>query len=129
MRIMISLTKWYGELIPTKTLIAWAKQNVPRGPWMVSRFVVVGQSPLPERARALLLAFPDDGEVKNQLVANLMTGASVGPISNRVSTDLMTVKGWAQDPSPKIRLWARKLIKGIEARLKQHQMIEEEQEM
>ena len=50
MRMAISLTKWYGELIPTESLIAWAEQNAPHR-WIVSRFVVVGQGPL-RRGRA-----------------------------------------------------------------------------
>ena len=60
---------------------------------------------------------------------SLQTGFSPGPLSNRISADLMAVQGWAQDPAPEIRAWAKPLAKSIEARLKHHQMIEEEEEM
>lgn len=129
MRLVVSLTKWYGELIPTDTLIAWAKNNMPRGPWIVSRIIAVSQTPLPERARALLLNFPHDAQIKSQILANLQTGVSVGPLSNRVSGDLSIVNGWAKDPSPQIRSWAKRVATEIEARLRQQQRFEEEEEM
>jgi hypothetical protein len=125
--LVVSLSKWYGELIPTETLIGWAKKNLPRGPWIVSRIIRIGDSKLPERARALLLTFPEDDRLKRQLVANLQTGVSVGPLSNRISADLMIVKGWTKDPDPKIRSWAKLLVKSVERQLKRRQMIEEEE--
>jgi hypothetical protein len=129
MRLVVSLTKWYGELIPTDMLIDWAKNNMPRGPWIVSRIITVSQTPLPERARTLLLNFPQDAHIKSQILGNLQTGISVGPLSNRVSADLTIVKGWTKDPSPQIRSWARRVVKGIEERLRRQQRFEEEEEM
>jgi DNA-directed RNA polymerase subunit F len=129
MRLVISLTKWYGELIPTNMLISWAKNNQPRGPWIVSRIIVVHGSPMPERARALLLAFPSDNQVKSQFAASLQTGASVGPLSGRIGNDLTIAESWTQDPNPGIQSWARQLVKGIKARLKQMKTLEEEEEL
>jgi hypothetical protein len=128
MRLVISLTKWYGELIPSNILISWAKNNQPRGPLIVARIIVVGDSQLPERARALLLAFPSDNRLKSQFSISLQTGFSTGPLSNRIGADLAVAESWAQDPNPGIRSWARQMAKGIKARLKQTRMLEEEEE-
>lgn len=128
MRLGISLSKWYGELIPRNILLFWAKNNQPRGPWIVSRILVVNDSPMPERARDLIIAFPTDAKVKNQFEVSLQTGMSVGPLSGRIGSDLAIAESWAEDPSPIIRSWAQQLVKGIKTRLKQVKRLEEEEE-
>ena len=80
MRIVMSLSSWYGDLIPKEALIAWAKNHLPRGPWIVARLIAVRQTPLPELARALILAFPDDARVRNQFAATLQTGFHTGAV-------------------------------------------------
>jgi hypothetical protein len=128
MRLLISLSGTYGDLIPTDMLISWAKNNLPRGPSFLSRIISVRESPLPERARALILNFPNDSRIKNQFVATLQTGFSVGPFSNRISTDLSIAEGWAKDSDPIIRSWANGLIRGIKAQLKRQKTLEEEEQ-
>jgi hypothetical protein len=128
MRLLISLSGTYGDLIPTDMLISWAKNNLPRGPLIVSRIISIRQSPLPERARALILNFPNDPRIKNQFVATLQTGFSIGPFSDRINTDLSIAEGWAKDSNAIIRSWAHGLIRGIKAQLKRQKTLEEEEQ-
>ena len=126
MRLVLSLSSSYGELIPTNTLISWAKNNLPRGPWIVSRIIAVRESPLPERARALIVNFPHDARITSEFAASLQSGFSVGPYSDRISSDLSIAEGWARDSNPIIRSWARNLTRGIKAHLKRQKTLEEE---
>jgi hypothetical protein len=128
MRLMIALGGSYGDLIPTETLISWAKKNLPRGPGIVARIISVRQSPLPERARALILNFPNDARIKGQFAASLQTGFSMGPYSNRIGTDLSIAEGWARDSSPAIRSWAHSMVRGLRAQLKRQKTLEEEEQ-
>jgi hypothetical protein len=128
MRLLISLSGTYGDLIPTEMLLSWAKRNLPRGPWIVSRIISVRQSPLPERARALILSFPNDLRIKQQFAATLQSGFSVGPFSNRLTDDLSITEGWAKDSNPTIRSWASDLVRGIKTQLKRQKTLEEEQQ-
>jgi hypothetical protein len=128
MRLLLSLRGTYGDLIPTDMLISWAKSNLPRGPRVVSRIIAVRQSPLPERARALILNFPNDERIKHQFVATLQTGFHMGPFSDRISTDLSIAEGWAKDSNPIIRSWARDLTRGLKAQLKRQKTLEEEEQ-
>jgi len=128
-RLIVALSQWYGELIPSDVLISWAKAHEPRGPWIVARILKVYESPLPERARALVLAFPESEGVRNTLLANLESGSWVGPFSGRIESELKIVEGWARDPHPTIRSWAKQLVIYLKNRLTQQKVIEEEQEM
>jgi hypothetical protein len=124
--LVVALSQWYGELIPTQVLISWAKANQPRGPWIVARILNVKQAPLPERARALILEFKDDHDVRNQIVANLGSGTWVGPFSGYIDQELNTVRGWAQDADQAIRSWANEVAKRLKKQLEKQKVIEEE---
>jgi hypothetical protein len=128
MRIVLSLSGWYGDHIPKETLVSWARNNLPKGPWIVARIIAVRQSPLPDRARALILAFPNDARVRNQFGATLQTGSHMGPYSNRLKADLAIAESWAKDRSPIIKSWARQLVNGLAAQLKRQLVREEEEE-
>ena len=97
--LVVALSRWYGELIPTEVLIAWAKGHPERGPWLVARILSVQQAPLPERARALLLQFSGSRAVQEQIVANLESGTWVGPFSGFFQQKLEIVNGWSRIPT------------------------------
>ncbi len=127
--LIVALSQWYGELIPSDVLVSWARAHEPRGLWIVGRILKVYQSPLPERARALVLAFPEREGVRNTLWSNLESGSWVGPFSGRIESELKIVEGWARDPHPKIRSWAKQLVKTLQVRLRRQKVIEEEEEL
>jgi len=127
--LVVALSQWYGELIPTDILISWAKANPDRGPWLVARILNVKQSPLPERARALLLQFKGNRAVEEEIVANLESGSWVGRFSGYVEQELKTVKGWSQDSDPTIRSWASAVAKRLEKQLQKEKVKEEEEEL
>lgn len=127
--LVVALSQWYGELIPTDVLISWAETNPDRGPWLVARILNVRQAPLPERARALLLQFKGNRAVEEEIVANLESGSWVGPFSGYVEQELKVVKGWSQDPDPAIRSWANAVAKRLEKQLQKEKVKEEEEEL
>jgi hypothetical protein len=127
--LIVALSQWYGELIPTDVLIAWAREHPERGPWLIARILNVQQAPLPQRARALLIAFKGNRAVQEELVANLESGSWVGPFSGFYKQKLDIVRGWSEDPEPSIRSWAKTVAKGLERQLQQQKVREEEEEI
>ncbi len=127
--LIVALSQWYGNLIPTDLLVSWAKENQPRGPWIAARLISVESPALPERARALIKAFPDNKGVLDEILANLQTASWTGPYSGRIQHELGMVQSWAEDPDPKIRSWARGVAKGLEKYLQREKLREEEQEL
>jgi len=128
-RLSLAIKGWYVELIPSDILISWARNHLPRGPSIVADLVIARAAPMPERARAVLISFPDDERVKSRIAGNLRSGLSVGPYSNRLKSDLEIAKGWAHDPHPRIRAFAVEVIKQLEAELLRHLIIEQEEEL
>jgi len=127
-RLVVALSQWYGELIPTDVLITWAKGHPERGPWLVARILNVQQAPLSERARALLLEFMGNRSVQEEIVANLESGGWVGPFSGFLKQKLEIAKVWSEDADPTIRLWASTVVKGLEKQWQEQKVREEEAE-
>jgi hypothetical protein len=123
-RLRLMLKKWYGDLIPTPVLIAWAKDNQPRGPVIVADLVGIG-APLPERARQLVATFPNNDKIFSVFAGNLQTGTFVGPISGHLEGVLGTVRQWEKDQDPHIRDWARRLASRIAKEVAEQKLIEE----
>jgi len=125
-RLLLALREWYGELIPTPMLIQWARDHFPRGPGIVAELIGVKANVLPERARALLINFPHDKYVRNIVVGHLMSGSWTGPRSGRLRYEVEIAQGWTKDPDPKLREFARVLVKGLKKTLERQLVMEEE---
>jgi hypothetical protein len=125
-RLLLALREWYGELVPTPMLIQWARDHLPRGPGLVAELIAVKATVLPERARALLINFPRDKYVQNIVAGHLMSGSWTGPRSGRLRYEIEIAQGWTKDPDPKLREFARALIKGLKTTLERQIMMEEE---
>jgi hypothetical protein len=125
-RLLLALDESYGELISTDVLIAWAQQHLPRGPGVVAQLVAIKSTRLPERARTLLRTFGGDRYVYSAIARQLSSGSWTGPFSGRLKYELQIAEGWAQDPDPTVRTFARRLVKGLQQRLEQQYVREEE---
>jgi hypothetical protein len=125
-RLLLGLREWYGELLPTPVLIQWAKDHLPKGPGIAAELVAVKANVLPERARALLINFPDDKYVLNIIVGHLMSGSWTGPRSGRLRYEIEIAQGWTKDPDPKLREFAQGLVKGLKKTLERQLVMEEE---
>ena len=93
---------------------------------MAAQLVSIKSNQLPERARTLLRTFLDDRYVHSVIAGQLSSGAWTGPFSGRLKYELEIAGGWAKDPDPIVREFARGVVKGLTQRLKQ-QMIREEE--
>jgi hypothetical protein len=80
----------------------------------------------PCTARTLLHAFKGDKGVQNVIAAHLSSGSWTGPLSGRLQYELDIAGGWAEDPDPTVRQFAKNLVKGLKQRLKQQTVREEE---
>jgi hypothetical protein len=126
-RALIALRGWYGERIPSGSLLRWAQTHRVKGPRIVAQLIGVKGPELSERVKMLLSNFPEDKGVKNAIVASLWSGFWAGPYSKKIEGDLTTASGWARDPDPRIRRFARDVIKSLETELKRQKLKEEEE--
>jgi len=53
------------------------------------------------------------------IAGQLSSGAWTGPFFGRLEYELDIVEGWAKDPDPVVREFARGVVKGLKERLKQ----------
>lgn len=128
-RVLISLRGWFGELIPANDLLSWAQEHEAKGPRIAAQLIRATGPDLPQRAKMLLSNFPEDNYVRNAIVGNLLSGAWVGPHSKKIEQDLLIAEGWARDDDPRIRKFAREVIKGLKMDLSRHRLWEEEGRM
>ncbi len=127
-RLLLSLEKWYGELIPTPTLIQWARENQPRGPIIVAELIAIG-APMPERARELVSAFRDNEKILSVFAGNLQTGTFVGPISGNLERTLAIVRKWEQESDSRVKEWAQRFASSLEKDIKEQKLTEEGEEI
>lgn len=125
-RLLLALDESYGEAIPTNVLVDWARQHLPFGPAIVAQLVSIKSKNLPERARTLLREFPGDKHVQSVIAGQLSSGSWTGSFSGRVQYELEIAEGWAKDPEPAVREFAKLLVNNLKQRLK-HQLIREEE--
>lgn len=124
-RLLLSLERWYGELIPVDSLLRWAKEHTPIAPLLAARLLTVG-APLSERARRLLLEFPDDERILHAFAANLQTGTWVGSMSSHDERILATVQLWQKDDDPRVRAYAERFAHELAKRIDKEKILEEE---
>lgn len=127
-RLLLSLRHWYGELIPVEELKEWARRNGKRGRIVVSELIHI-TAPLPERARALVLEFPDDDGLLNAFAAQLFTGSWTGPISGHTEVVLKMIELLEKDPNPRVSAWASMLKEGTSKQLARERLQEEDEEI
>src|SRR6202041_659665 len=96
-RLLFALEHWYGELVTPVTLVRWARSHGPIARSMAARLIVVDSTPMPERLRALLKAFPNDEELLNSALASLGTGSWWGPYSERLRRQKDILQGWGNE--------------------------------
>lgn len=126
-RLLLALEESYGELIPTDVLVEWARGHLPHGPGIAGQMVSIKSGKLPERARTLLRTFEDNKYIQSAIAGQLSSGSWVGPFSGRVKYELEIAEGWARDPDPAVRQFAKGVVNGLKQRLK-HQLVREEEE-
>ena len=128
-KLLLKLRHWYGESIPPKTLIEWAKKNGPKGFLFAANLLSVKSGRPSESARLLVREAPNQKEVLARIFASLYSGGSfVGPISGFMERQLGTLRELTTDSEPRIRDWARAQIRLAEKNLKRQRFLEEEQE-
>jgi len=125
-RLRLKLEQWFGDLIPPEILVEWAQRHGRRGFLVAASLINSNTHRLPPVARLLVRQADNPKEVFNQLLANLGTGAFVGPMSSHLEGQLSTLKSWAQDEEPRIRSYAEAAIVYAEKSVKHQQLLEEE---
>lgn len=127
-RVEMTLRGWYANLLDTELLVHWARDNRPDGPAIVARMCPVGDTPLSEPARSLLIEFGDDEHVESRLAASFLSGSFSGPMSDWYQNKLDQAKVWMQDDNANVRRWARHLVTDLERDIDRTRLQEEESE-
>lgn len=120
------LSENLAERFPTQVLVDWARQNAPKGPLRLVRILNVDGSPMPERVRALLLAFPGDKALWHAVLARLESGAWAGPMSGWLESRLRILEGWSSDADPQIRESAASAARLLRREVHHQKQLEEE---
>ncbi|MCE5218705.1 hypothetical protein LLH03_16960 [bacterium] len=116
LRLLLSLRGWYGEYVGADRLVAWAEANLPDGPGVAASVAPVGDGPLIDPARALLLRFGPEC-VGDALEANFVSGVFGGPLSEFYEGKLRVVEEWCTEAAPAIQSWAAQVRCHLRARL------------
>lgn len=128
-KLLLKLRHWYGESIPPKILMEWAKKNGPKGFLFAANLLSVKSGQPSESARLLVREAPNQKEVLARIFASLYSGgAFAGPISGFMERQLGTLRELTKDSEPKIREWATAQLRLAEKNLKRQKFLEEEQE-
>jgi hypothetical protein len=127
-RLRLALQKWYGELIPANLLVEWARGNQPDGPMIAAQIVIIA-APMPERARSLATAFPENPKILNIFAGNLQSGGFWGPISAHLERLLDTVRRWEREPDQRIKDWAHHFGSELSKQIKEEKLHEEGEEL
>lgn len=109
-------------------LLAWARQA------SATRSQLLAQLAKPREAlspliRSLLIEYGPDSPVARILAANFVSGSWWGSFTNREEQLRDVARGWVatQDENESVRVWARRIIEDIEARLPAVRQWEEEE--
>lgn len=127
-RLLLSLDRGYGELIPADTLVRWARENPPRGPLIAAQLVAIS-APMTESARKLITEFPENDEILRIFAAGLYSGSFTGPMSANLETLMARVRQWEQDPDQRIKNWAHRLGAALKEQIREQKLIEEGEEL
>ena len=127
-RLLLSLQHWYGELVPADELVNWAKRNGKRARIIVAELISVS-APLPEHARQLIIAFPDDDDFLSIFAGQLFAGSWVGPMSQHTESVLNKIQVLEADPNPRVSAWASRLRVGTAKQLERERLQEEDDEL
>lgn len=127
-RLLLSLQHWYGELVPSDELVNWATRNGRRARIIVAELISVS-APLPEHARQLIIAFPEDDDLLNIFAGQLFAGSWVGPMSGHTESVLDKIQVLESDPNPRVSAWASRLRIGTVKQLEQEKLQEEDDEL
>jgi hypothetical protein len=109
-----SLRGWYAEHIPIAIMLQWAEQHLPKGPRLLATLTPVGEQPLNDLARQLLVRFGDDKQVGGSLQANLLAGTYWGPTSTNLQSKRDAAHEWLEDSEPAVRSWACSLVEALD---------------
>ncbi len=105
--------------VNSEILINWAEQHQPRGPQVLAEMCFVGNVPLEETVRELMIRHPDDEFVWNTLARKFteleMMEVSQIPIKLKELRDVAVE--WLEDEHPHVRQWAQDIIDELDRRL------------
>jgi hypothetical protein len=128
-RLLFALERWYGDLVPAEILTRWARSHSPLARSIAARLIVVDGTPMPQRLRALLKAFPNDAELLNSVLASLGSGSWWGPYSRRLKRQCDVLQSWANETDPWISKWAQDVVRRTQKAIDRQLRIEEEEGM
>jgi hypothetical protein len=127
-KLLIKLQHWYGESVPPKILLDWAKGNGPRGFLFVAKLLSVKSGQPSDSVRLLVREAPNPKEVLATVFASLYSGSFSGPISGEMERQLEKLRKLSTDTEPQIRQWAKAQLRLSEKSLKRQKLLEEEQD-
>jgi hypothetical protein len=128
MRLRIKLEHWFGELIPPKVLLNWAKRKGRKGFMLAAKLLTVKSGAPSDSARLLIREAKNPDEVLALIFSSLHSGTFAGPLSGLMERNLEPLRNLAKDPEPRIRAWAKAHMLTEQKMIKRQKLIEEESE-
>jgi hypothetical protein len=125
-KLLLKLRHWYGESIPPKILLDWARKNDPRGFLFVANLLHVKSGQPSESARFLVREAPNQ---KAPIFASLFSGgAFAGPISGFMERQRVTLRKLSNDKEPRICERAKAQLSTLREEPKRKKLLGEEEE-
>lgn len=125
-RLRIKLEHWFGELIPPKVLVGWAKRKGRKGFLLAASLLTVKSGAPSESARLLIKESKNPNEVLAVIFSSLHSGFGAGPLSNLMESKLAPLRKLAEDPEPRIKAWAKAQLASEQRQIRRQKVIEEE---
>ncbi|HXV44815.1 MAG TPA: hypothetical protein VEC96_17260, partial [Anaerolineae bacterium] len=113
--------------LDAKDLVAWIEKDVETRLHLIAHAVPIGDQPLSNLARALLVRWGDRDDVRSALAATFGSGHWSGPEGNWLAQKLKQIEGWMTDPNPNVRAWAIELADYYRRRIERAKLLEEEE--
>ncbi len=128
-RLHLSMPELGIEEVGTSLLLEWAEKHRPMGARILARIAYVGGVPLASLARQLLVKYGRDETIGGSLRATFLSGSWVGPEAQWLQGKLDLARNWLNDEDARVRDWARSVVGGLEADIRQVRQREEEEEL
>jgi hypothetical protein len=115
-------------LIPEEELWKWVDDNPKKAPYLLARMVPLHEAEpsLHPIARKLLLKFPEDTNVKEELSRNWHQESFSGKMSVHFLNKLNIAQEWSKDLEPAVSKWAENEVSTLKEIIKAAKIREEE---
>src|SRR5579871_2093878 len=126
LHLYLVLQGWYAQIVGAEVILEWAEQHQPDGPELVAAPTEVRGNPLDALPRTLLIRYGQNEAVAGALSGNFMSGSFWGDTSQWLEGLRTAALPWTNDAHRAVRSWAQRLVDGLDKRIEDWKLVEEE---